>query len=128
MEFFATCYPQDYPEPESLLLAYIKGFKVAEVAVGDELQGARIIVYNADSWLSIGYDKSARGMPIEFVQKVLRGKRTDAAYPPLHRHNRHHLFRGNLRIHSKEASERGVRHSLAFHVFDRRRPQSLALF
>ena len=33
MEFFASCYPQDYPEPESLLLAYIKGFKVAEVAV-----------------------------------------------------------------------------------------------
>ncbi len=33
MEFFATCYPQDYPEPESLLLAYKKGFKVAEVAV-----------------------------------------------------------------------------------------------
>jgi hypothetical protein len=33
MEFFAGCYPQDYPEPESLLLAYIKGFKVAEVAV-----------------------------------------------------------------------------------------------
>ncbi len=33
MEFFANCYPQDYPEPESLLLAYMKGFKVAEVAV-----------------------------------------------------------------------------------------------
>jgi glycosyltransferase involved in cell wall biosynthesis len=33
MEFFAGCYPQDYPEPESLLLAYIKGFKVTEVPV-----------------------------------------------------------------------------------------------
>jgi hypothetical protein len=33
MEFFARCYPQDYPEPESLLLAYMKGFKVTEVAV-----------------------------------------------------------------------------------------------
>jgi glycosyltransferase involved in cell wall biosynthesis len=33
MEFFATCYPQDYPEPESLVLAHMKKFKVAEVAV-----------------------------------------------------------------------------------------------
>lgn len=33
MEFFETCYPQDYPEPESLLLAHRRGFKVAEVAV-----------------------------------------------------------------------------------------------
>jgi glycosyltransferase involved in cell wall biosynthesis len=33
MEFFAGCYPQDYPEPEALLLAHIKGFKVTEVAV-----------------------------------------------------------------------------------------------
>ncbi len=33
MEFFAREYPQDYPEPESLLLAHLKGFRVAEVAV-----------------------------------------------------------------------------------------------
>ncbi len=33
MEFFAHDYPQDYPEPESLLLAHLKRFKVAEVAV-----------------------------------------------------------------------------------------------
>ena len=33
MEFFETRYPQDYPEPESLLLAHRRGFKVAEVAV-----------------------------------------------------------------------------------------------
>ncbi len=32
-QFFATQYPQDYPEPESLLFAYLKGFKVAEVSV-----------------------------------------------------------------------------------------------
>lgn len=31
--FFAKYYPQDYPEPESLLLAYLKGFKVGEVSV-----------------------------------------------------------------------------------------------
>lgn len=33
MAFFATEYPQDYPEPESLLFAYKKGFKVTEVAI-----------------------------------------------------------------------------------------------
>jgi glycosyltransferase involved in cell wall biosynthesis len=33
MGFFARTYPQDYPEPESLLLAFLKGFKVAEVPV-----------------------------------------------------------------------------------------------
>ncbi len=33
MGFFAQTYPQDYPEPESLLLAFLKGFKVAEVPV-----------------------------------------------------------------------------------------------
>ncbi len=33
MDFFARTYPQDYPEPESLLLAFLKGFKVAEVPV-----------------------------------------------------------------------------------------------
>jgi hypothetical protein len=33
MDFFSKYYPQDYPEPESLLLAYLKGFKVGEVSV-----------------------------------------------------------------------------------------------
>ncbi len=33
MAFFATDYPQDYPEPESLLFAYRKKFKVTEVSV-----------------------------------------------------------------------------------------------
>ncbi len=33
MAYFAASYPQDYPEPESLLLAFRKGFKVTEVAV-----------------------------------------------------------------------------------------------
>ncbi|MGD0231584.1 MAG: glycosyltransferase family 2 protein [Syntrophorhabdales bacterium] len=33
MEFFAVHYPQDYPEPESLLIAHLKRFKVAEVPV-----------------------------------------------------------------------------------------------
>lgn len=32
MTFFATEYPQDYPEPESLLFAYKKKFKVVEVS------------------------------------------------------------------------------------------------
>jgi glycosyltransferase involved in cell wall biosynthesis len=32
-DFFAKYYPQDYPEPESLLLAYLKGFKIGEVSV-----------------------------------------------------------------------------------------------
>ena len=32
MTFFATDYPQDYPEPESLLFAYKKKFKVMEVS------------------------------------------------------------------------------------------------
>ena len=32
MIFFATEYPQDYPEPESLLFAYKKKFKVMEVS------------------------------------------------------------------------------------------------
>jgi glycosyltransferase involved in cell wall biosynthesis len=32
MTFFATDYPQDYPEPESLLFAHKKGFKVMEVS------------------------------------------------------------------------------------------------
>lgn len=32
MTFFATEYPQDYPEPESLLFAYKKKFKVMEVS------------------------------------------------------------------------------------------------
>lgn len=33
MEYFSKHYPQDYPEPESLLWAYLKRFKVAEVSV-----------------------------------------------------------------------------------------------
>jgi glycosyltransferase involved in cell wall biosynthesis len=33
MDFFSKYYPQDYPEPESLLLAYLKGFKIGEVSV-----------------------------------------------------------------------------------------------
>ncbi len=33
MDFFARTYPQDYPEPESLLMAFLHGFKVAEVPV-----------------------------------------------------------------------------------------------
>ncbi|MGA3173369.1 MAG: glycosyltransferase family 2 protein [Syntrophorhabdales bacterium] len=33
MAFFARSYPQDYPEPESLLMAHLKRFKVVEVAV-----------------------------------------------------------------------------------------------
>ena len=33
MELFSVHYPQDYPEPESLLVARMKGFKVAEVPV-----------------------------------------------------------------------------------------------
>ena len=33
MDFFSKYYPQDYPEPESLLVAYLKGFKVGEVSV-----------------------------------------------------------------------------------------------
>lgn len=33
MAFFATEYPQDYPEPESLLFAYKKNFRVKEVSV-----------------------------------------------------------------------------------------------
>ena len=33
MEYFAREYPQDYPEPESLLLAHLRHFGVAEVAV-----------------------------------------------------------------------------------------------
>jgi len=33
MAFFSTNYPQDYPEPESLLLVYLKKFRVAEVSV-----------------------------------------------------------------------------------------------
>lgn len=33
MDFFSKHYPQDYPEPESLLLAYLKGFKIGEVSV-----------------------------------------------------------------------------------------------
>lgn len=33
MAFFATEYPQDYPEPESLLFAYKKKFRVMEVSV-----------------------------------------------------------------------------------------------
>lgn len=33
MAFFATDYPQDYPEPESLLFAYKKKFKVMEVSI-----------------------------------------------------------------------------------------------
>ena len=32
-EFFSKYYPQDYPEPESLLVARLKGFKVGEVPV-----------------------------------------------------------------------------------------------
>ena len=41
MDFFASYYPQDYPEPESLLLALLKGFKVGEVAGRHELPGVR---------------------------------------------------------------------------------------
>lgn len=33
MDFFSKHYPQDYPEPESLLLAHLKGFRVGEVSV-----------------------------------------------------------------------------------------------
>lgn len=33
MRFFSIHYPQDYPEPESLLLVYLKKFKVTEVPV-----------------------------------------------------------------------------------------------
>jgi glycosyltransferase involved in cell wall biosynthesis len=33
MAFFAMDYPQDYPEPESLLFAYKKKFKVMEVSI-----------------------------------------------------------------------------------------------
>ncbi len=33
MHFFATEYPQDYPEPESLLFAHRKGFNVMEVPI-----------------------------------------------------------------------------------------------
>jgi len=33
MAFFATDYPQDYPEPESLLFAYKKKFRVMEVSI-----------------------------------------------------------------------------------------------
>jgi glycosyltransferase involved in cell wall biosynthesis len=32
-EFCAGCYPQDYPEPESLLLLHMKGFKIGEIPV-----------------------------------------------------------------------------------------------
>jgi glycosyltransferase involved in cell wall biosynthesis len=32
-EFCAKWYPQDYPEPESLLLVHMKGFKIGEVPV-----------------------------------------------------------------------------------------------
>jgi glycosyltransferase involved in cell wall biosynthesis len=32
-EFCAKWYPQDYPEPESLLLMHMKGFKIGEVPV-----------------------------------------------------------------------------------------------
>ncbi len=32
-EFFSKYYPQDYPEPESLLVMRLKGFKVGEVPV-----------------------------------------------------------------------------------------------
>jgi glycosyltransferase involved in cell wall biosynthesis len=33
MAFFATDYPQDYPEPESLLFAHRKKFKVMEISI-----------------------------------------------------------------------------------------------
>jgi glycosyltransferase involved in cell wall biosynthesis len=33
MDFFSRYYPQDYPEPESLLLAHLKGFRIGEVSV-----------------------------------------------------------------------------------------------
>jgi glycosyltransferase involved in cell wall biosynthesis len=33
MAFFATEYPQDYPEPESLLFAHRKKFKVMEISI-----------------------------------------------------------------------------------------------
>lgn len=33
MDFFSKTYPQDYPEPETLLLAYLKGFRIGEVSV-----------------------------------------------------------------------------------------------
>ncbi len=33
MEFFSVHYPQDYPEPEALLLVHLKRFKVKEVPV-----------------------------------------------------------------------------------------------
>jgi glycosyltransferase involved in cell wall biosynthesis len=33
MELYSKYYPQDYPEPESLLFAYRKGFRVGEVPV-----------------------------------------------------------------------------------------------
>jgi len=33
MDLFSKYYPQDYPEPESLLVARLKGFRVGEVSV-----------------------------------------------------------------------------------------------